>query len=113
VDASDAVDTYLLQTYRLGLEQVLSDITAGRLPIYLADAVQYAAKRIDRSVDEDGGVSEMFEGTLTVEGIEYRFRCATFVDRAGGRFVSDVGEFVPVEWRARLVVPKAVGERRT
>jgi hypothetical protein len=91
---------------------VLAEITAALLPIYLADAVHYTSKRIDRCVDEDGGVSEMFEGTLTVEGIESRFRCATFVDRAGGRFVSDVGEFVPVEWRARLVVPNTVGERR-
>jgi hypothetical protein len=110
VDASDAVDTYLAQTYRIGLEEVLAEITAGQLPIYLADAVDYTSKRIDRCVDEDGGVSEMFEGMLTVEGIEARFRCATFVDRAGGRFVSDLGEFVPVEWLARLVVPKAVGQ---
>jgi hypothetical protein len=112
VDASDAVDTYLVQTYRVGLEEVLAEITAGRLPVFLADAVQYTSKRIDCFVDEDGGVSEMFKGTLAVEGVEYRFRCAVFVDCAGARFVTDVGEFVPLGWSAQLVVPKAVGQGR-
>jgi hypothetical protein len=111
MDASDAVDTYLVQTYRLGLEEVLAGVAVGRLPIFLADAVQFAAKQVDCDVDEDGGISERYEGTLTVEGIAYGFACSVFTDRSGARFISDIGRFEPIEWKARVAVPELVPRR--
>jgi hypothetical protein len=111
MDASDAVDAYLRQTYRVGLEDVLAQVTDGSVPAVLAGAVRVAARRVDLFRDEDGGISELFDGTIALEGIEYRFRCSTFIDRAGGRFVSHVGEFAPVEWQARLLVPPAALKR--
>jgi hypothetical protein len=105
MDASDAVDAYLQLTYRIGLEEVLTQVTDGRVPAVLASAVNVAVRRVDIFRDEDGGISELFEGTIAIAGIEYRFCCATFIDRAGTRFVSHLGEFAPVEWQARLVVP--------
>jgi hypothetical protein len=43
----------------------------------------------------DRGTALSYEGTLTLNGIAYSFRCGVFVDRSGERFLSDVAEFAP------------------
>jgi hypothetical protein len=111
LDASDAVDTYLAETYRIGLEEVLAGIAIGRLPIFLADAVQFTARCADRDVDADGDISEQYDGTLTIEGIAYGVACSVFTDRSGARFVSDLRRFEPIEWRAHVAVPELVPRR--
>ena len=55
--------------------------------------------------EDDGGLCNTCEGTLAVQGVAYRFRCHVFVDRGGARFLSDVSEFAPVEWQARVAMP--------
>src|SRR5919198_3232813 len=99
-DASAAVDRYLAATYGVGLEQVLTDATTGRVPLPVANSVRVGlAERIDWYLDdEDGGVAELFQGVLSVEGVSYRWRCSVFTDRSGARFISHLVEFTPVAW---------------
>jgi hypothetical protein len=96
---------------RVGLEEVLAGIAIGRLPIFLADAVQFTARCADRDVDDDGGISEQYDGTLSVGGIVHGFACSVFTDRSGARCVSDIRRFEPIEWRARVAIPELVPRR--
>jgi hypothetical protein len=101
-DASDAVNDYLSHTYGIGLEQVLEDITRGIVSAQVAGRVSGRAELADAVKHADGGVSETHKGILTIEGVEYRFRCSVFIDAGGERFVADVGELVPVAWHAAM-----------
>jgi hypothetical protein len=102
----DAADDFLMANHRVGLEEVLCDgCYAGRVGAALERAVQIMP-RLTRSVrEDDGGVSQTYEGTLAIAGVRYRFICHVFVDRGGERFLSNVSEFEAVEWRTRLGVP--------
>src|SRR4051794_27484246 len=111
MDASEAVDTYLIETFRIGLEQVLAEATAGRMPIFLPDAVQIRATPLDVDIDDDGGIAESFEGTFSLNGLAYSFVCSVFTDRIGERFVSDIAEFEPAEWSARVSMLPARSRR--
>jgi hypothetical protein len=57
---------------------------------------------------EDGGLSALYQGLLTIEGVIYRFRCSIFTDAGGGRFLESVGEEM-VGWGVRIVVPCGAG----
>lgn len=96
-DAFKAVDEFLTANYRIGLEEVLCEgCFTGRLPVILADVAKLAVLPLGRHVDEgDRGMALSYHGTLTVNGLSYRFRCSVFVDRGGERFLSDVAEFAP------------------
>jgi hypothetical protein len=105
-DASDIVDAYLTNGWGIGLEQVLAEATMGLISLHIADAVKVQAERVGAFADADGGSTELHQGTLTLEGVTYRFRCSVFVDSGGDRFVSDIAEFVPLGWETRLTVPE-------
>ena len=104
-DASDVVDAYLTNGWGIGLEQVLAEATMGLISLHIAEAVKVLAERVGVFAHEDGGSTELHQGTLTLEGVAYRFRCSIFIDPGGQRFVSDIAEFVPLGWQARLRVP--------
>jgi hypothetical protein len=89
---------YLAANHRIGLEEVLCDgCFTGRLPVILADVAELEAGQTERQVDEgDRGMALSYQGTFTLNGLAYRFRCSVFVDRGGERFLSDVAEFAPV-----------------
>jgi hypothetical protein len=97
-DAFNAVDDYLAEHHRIGLEEVLCyGCYTGRLPVILADVAKLAVRPLYRHVDEgDRGMALSYEGVLTVNGLAYRFRCSIFGDRGGERFLSDVADFAPV-----------------
>ncbi|HEY0524594.1 MAG TPA: hypothetical protein VGD08_14465 [Stellaceae bacterium] len=99
-DASDAVNEYLTHAYGIGLEQVLEEVTQGVVSTRLVGRVAGRAELAGAIRHPDGGISETHQGLLTVEGVDYRFRCSVFVDAGGERFVADVGELVPVAWHA-------------
>ena len=100
-----AVDEFLGAHCRSGLEEALRDgCLTGRLSRALADVAAIAATLVDSERERDGGFRGFYEGTLTVRGVAYRFRCQVFVDRGGARFLSDVGEFRAVEWPPRLAM---------
>jgi hypothetical protein len=54
--------------------------------------------------DVVGAVTELFEGVLDVEGVRYSWRASVCTDLDGARFVADVAEVRPQEWRATLRV---------
>jgi hypothetical protein len=105
-DASDVVDAYLTNGWGIGLEQVLAEATMGLVSLHLADAVRIRAERVGAFTHGDGGTSELHQGSLTVEGVTYRFRCTVFIDTGGLRYVENVAEFRPLMWQTRLPLPE-------
>jgi hypothetical protein len=103
-DIASILDDYLLYRFGITLERVLADATAGLASIALGRAVEIACDPVGRFAFEDGGVSEQWQGLLSVEGVIYRFRCSTFADAGGGRFVESIGELEVVQWGVRLAL---------
>jgi hypothetical protein len=101
-DPSNAVDAYLASRYRTGLEQALLDATGGYATPAVAAVVDVISSRFDVRRHPDGGVSEGFTGTMTVQGVTYQFRCWVYIDVGGGRFLSDLSAFEPIGWEARI-----------
>jgi hypothetical protein len=52
-------------------------------------------------------VTELYEGVLTLDGVRYAWRASFFTDLDGERFVGDIAEMKPLDWRTsvRLVDP--------
>jgi hypothetical protein len=100
--AEDAVNQYLIEHHEVCLEEVLSDAVDGRTRQDLAEVVQVTAGCLDRSCDEDGAVTELYEGGVTVQGLRCGWRAAFYTDLDGERFVADLVEFQPLDWRARV-----------
>ena len=100
--AEDAVNQYLMEHHEVCLEEVLSDAVDGRTRENVAEVVQVTAACLDRSRDEDGAMTELFEGVLTVQGVRYGWRAAFYTDVDGERFVADLVQFRPLDWRARV-----------
>src|SRR5437879_8380630 len=101
MSAEDAVNEFLANAYGLSLEEVLYDAAAGKVRLAIADIVKVTAERVDLWREDDGGVSEIIRGTLTVEGVAYRYRCSIFTDRGGAQFLTSIAEFVPTRWQAK------------
>jgi hypothetical protein len=102
LSAEDAVNTYLIEHHDVCLEEVIADATEGKVRASLARAIETTATRLDQWRDEDGAVAELFDGTLTLNGARYAWRAAIYTDLDGGRFVADLMQFEPVDWRARV-----------
>lgn len=101
----DAVDDFLMANYRIRLEEALCDgCFIGRLGVLLTDVAKIMPRLIQSTAEDDGGVSNIYEGILILKDIWYRFRCHVFVDLGGQRFLSDVSAFEAIEWQARLAV---------
>ncbi len=112
VDASRAIDAYLITRFGIGLERVLAEATAGVVSLAIAGSVKVGCDPVGTFAYEDGGASEQYQGMLTVEGVTYRFRCSVFTDAGEARFMESIGELEAVQWGVRLVVPDdAVGQR--
>ena len=103
MDDFDRVDDFLAANYRTGLEEALCDgCLAGRLSVVLADVATIAPVMVYSERDDDGGLCNTYEGTLTVKGVAYHFGCRVFMDPGGQSFLSDMSEFRALEWRVRL-----------
>jgi hypothetical protein len=96
------VNVYLLEHYELCLEEAIMDATGGHRRPGIAAAVHGSANCLDHWRDEDGAVTELYEGVLTVEGVRYSWRAALYTDMDGERFVADLREFKPLDWRTQL-----------
>ncbi|HZT19615.1 MAG TPA: hypothetical protein VFA23_09445 [Dongiaceae bacterium] len=100
-----AVDAYLYAIGGVGAEDALCDACiSGRVPPALSGCVAIERELSQRVAEEDGAVSEVYSGTLTVAGLRYGFECRLFVDADGSYFVSDIARFEPVEWRTGMRV---------
>jgi hypothetical protein len=106
MDASDAIDAYMIARFGISLERVLSDATLGVVNLAINGSVKVACDPIGALPYKDGGVSEAYQGSLTIEGVTYRLRFVTFTDAGGARFIERIGELEAVRWDVRLVVPK-------
>ena len=105
MDWLGAVDDYLYLVARMGLEQVLCDgCLSGRVPEAVAGVAGIAPELIHRTVEDDGGTSEAYQGALTVAGVRYTFECLLFADPDGSYFVANIARFEPVEWQAGMQV---------
>jgi hypothetical protein len=70
--AEDAVNQYLIEHHEVCLEEVLSDAVDGRAHQSLAEVVQVTAGCLYRSRDEDGAVTELYEGVLAERPVRER-----------------------------------------
>ncbi len=105
MNAFEAVDELLMATQGVHLEDLLCDgCLVGRLGHAFGERARIVPRLIRSTAEEDGGLSNAYEGILALDGVWYRFACQLFVDRGGQRFLSDVSAFEAVEWRARVAV---------
>ncbi len=105
MDWLGAVDGYLYLVGRIGLEQALCDgCLSGRLPESVSGVASIEPELIHRALEEDGGTSESYRGTLTVAMVRYSFEVQLFADADGSYFVSNIRQFTPVEWSAGVRV---------
>ena len=100
--AEDVVNQYLIEYHEVCLEEVLSDAIDGRTQQSIDAVVHVTAGCLDRSRDEDGALTEFYEGVLTVQGVRYGWRAAFYTDLDGERVVADLVQFRPLDWRARV-----------
>ena len=101
----DTVDAFLMANHRLRLEDVLCEgCLMGRLSVVLGEAVRILPRLLGSTVEEDGGLANVYDGILVLQDVWYRFRCHVFVDGSGQRFLSDISAFEAVEWRARVAL---------
>jgi hypothetical protein len=108
-DVTDAVDTYLMIRFGFGLKQLLADATAGHRRPDLTDSVTVVCDPVGSFAYDHGGISRLYHGLLTIEGVIYRFRCSISTDAGGAHFLESVGELAIVPWGVRLVVPLGAG----
>jgi len=105
MDWLGAVDGYLYLLGRTGLEQALCEgCLSGRLPEAVAGVASIEPELIHRAMEDDGGTSESYRGTLTVAMVRYNFEVELFADPDGSYFVSNIRQFAPVEWSAGVRV---------
>lgn len=100
--ASETVHAFLMQQFGVALEDIIDDASEGRDRPAIAGRVDCSAQRLDHWRDENGAVTELYDGVLTLDGVRYAWRASIFTDAEGERFVADVAEFKPLEWSARL-----------
>jgi hypothetical protein len=97
--AEDAVNQYLMEHHEVCLEEVLSDAVDGRTHQSLAEVVQVTAGCLDRSRDEDGALTELYEGVLTVQGVRYGWRSTrTLPGRGSSRISSSSSQWTGGRW---------------
>jgi hypothetical protein len=103
LEDSQIVHDYLFARYRVALEDLLAYGSAGVLSLALEHAgVRVRSGCLHRERHDDGGLSEVHEGTLSLAGAAYAFRIGVFTDADGDRFLSDLLDFKPLGWSAGL-----------
>jgi len=83
IDPSDAVDAYLAERFKVGLEQVLVDASSGQISAALAGAVEVNCRERNRFRFEDRGTAIHCDGETVVECVGYRFRMWVFQEPDG------------------------------
>jgi len=102
-DDSQIVHDYLFARYRIALEDLLAYGSAGVLSLALEQAgVRVRSGCLHRQRHDDGGLSEVHDGTLSLAGAAYAFRIGVFTDPDGDRFLSDLLDFKPLGWGTGL-----------
>ena len=66
---------------------------------------------LHRERHDDGGLSEIHEGTLSIVGATYSFRISVFTDPDGDRFLNDILDFKPLGWTIGTEMPAKPAER--
>ena len=103
-DVAETLNAYLEARFGISLERALADATSDVFTFAMHGSVEIACDPVGRFAYPDGGVSEQYQGIISVEGVIYRFRCSTFTDASGARYVESIGELEVVRWGVRLVV---------
>ena len=103
LEDTQIVHDYLFARYRVALEDLLAYGSAGVLSLALEQAgVRVRSGCLHRERHDDGGLSEVHEGTLSLAGAAYAFRIGVFTDADGDRFLSDLLDFKPLGWSTAL-----------
>jgi hypothetical protein len=100
----DALNLFLLEHFGLGLEEVLTLAIEKRTRPQFEHRLAGTAERIDHWRDEDGAVTELYDGLLTVDGVRYAWRASVYTDLDGDRFIANIADLAALDWRAGLRV---------
>ncbi len=112
MDDSQIVHDYLFARYRVALEDLLAYGSGGVVSLALEQAgIRVRAGCLQRERHDDGGLSELHDGTLSVAGATYGFRISVFTDADGERFLTDLVDFKPLGWETGVQVGSAPAER--
>jgi len=104
--SADSIDAFLAATYGLHLEDLLCEgCLIGRLGPAMAERVKLVPRLVQSTNEDDGGVAQIYEGLMALDGLWHRFRCQIFIDGGGERFLADVIEFQPLGWETRVAIP--------
>ena len=106
-DPSDAVDTYLVERFKTGLEQVIVDASRGVTVPALLGIVAITCRINGRFRYQDRGEALHCDGSIAIEGVAYRYRAWIFEDLDGARFMTDLSEFALEDWKAELRTGRA------
>ena len=112
-DVAAILNYYLVNRFGTTLERALLDATSDVFTLAMHGSVEVACDPVGRFEYADGGVSEQYQGVISVEGVIYRFRCSTFTDASGARYVESIGELEVVRWGVRLAVSHGRAQGRT
>ena len=105
MEDSQIVHDYLFARYRVTLEDLLAYGSAGVVSLALEQAgVRVRAGCLHRERHDDGGLSELHDGTLSIAGATYGFRISVFTDGDGERFLTDLVDFRPLGWETGVHV---------
>src|SRR5258708_18307458 len=105
MSAFDTVDDFLLANHRLRLEDVLCEgCLMGRLSVALGDAMKILPRLVGSTVEEDGGVANVYDGILVLDGVCYRFRRHVFVACRGPHILSYITTFPALGPHARCAL---------
>jgi len=98
----DIVDAYLADRFKIGLEQVIVDASRGVMSAALTGTVEITCRINGRFRYEDRGEALHCDGSITVEGVTYRYRTWIFEDLDGARYMTDLSEFAMEDWKVNL-----------
>jgi hypothetical protein len=106
MSAARNIDAFLAATYGLHLEDLLCEgCLVGRLGPTVAERVKLIPRLVQSTSEDDGGVAQIYEGLMALDGLWHRFRCQIFIDSGGERFLADVTAFEPLGWETRVAIP--------
>lgn len=105
VAAYAALSDYIRATVGLGVDELLlRGCLDGRLLGPLAEFAAVDAARVGSSTQEHGPELWSYEGSLTVQGVVFRFECVICYEPKREVYAVEVLELAPVEWTARMAV---------
>jgi hypothetical protein len=87
---ANAINRFLIEEFGTELAQVIRDASAGKNLSVCSPRVACTAQCLKQNRDQNGRVSELYEGLLTLDGARYGWHAVIVMDAEGNRSVGAV-----------------------